>query len=286
MKNLRYGLLLASVSLALLAGCKRKEPDHIDLSSIHTTAAAETETMAAETSKALPEESETIKTSAAAESSAAETGPASNGNTGTTAVNSTKTRTAAYESGKVKIQYPVVYDTGNADKETAVNQLVKDNALSVIAAYELDESVDTVEVKCEVITADKKKLTVVYKGSISSPEAAHPANLFYSSTIDLNRVVNIGFSDYVDPYTMAGYVLSGDCQFPEASGTLLTELNKVKNETDVMVYTAMFEQADFPFENEFPTVFSYEKQGNIYFSIPVPHALGDYAIVKYTPDTK
>ena len=37
---------------------------------------------------------------------------------------------------------------------------------------------------------------------------------------------------------------------------------------------------------KFPEVFSYEEQGTIYVSIPVPHALGDYALIKYTPDTK
>ena len=36
----------------------------------------------------------------------------------------------------------------------------------------------------------------------------------------------------------------------------------------------------------FPQSFSYENQGVIYMAVPVPHALGDYVIVSYTPDTK
>lgn len=283
MKNLRYILLFTAISLICLTGCRKREQDNIDISSIHTSA-AETETMAAETTKASPDESDASETPAETETvTEAQTTAAGSNTAGS---NSTATKTVTYESGKVRIQYPAIYNTGNTDRETSVNKLIKDNALSVIDMYELDEAADTLEIKCEVITADKKRLTVVYKGSLSSPEAAHPVNLFYTNTIDLNRSANIGFSDYVDPYTMAGYVLSGDCQFPEASGNQLAELNKIKNETDIMDYTAMFEQADFPFDAEFPTVFSYEKQGNIYFSIPVPHALGDYAIVRYTPDTK
>ena len=39
-------------------------------------------------------------------------------------------------------------------------------------------------------------------------------------------------------------------------------------------------------ENYWASDFSYEKQGEIYFSIPVSHSLGDYAIVKFTPETK
>ena len=277
MKHLRYIAIFSALSLALLAGCKRKEADNIDISSIHTTA-AETETMAPETTPASTIESTTAQTTA--ETEAATTAAGSSGK------NSTATKTTTYENGKIKIQYPAVYDTGDTGKETSINRLIKDNALSIIDQYELDESADTLDIRCEVIAADKKRLTIVYRGSCSSANAAHPANIFFTNTIDLNQVSNIGFSDYVDPYTMAGYVLSGDCQFPEASGELLTELKNIKNETDVMDYTAMFEQADFPVDTEFPTVFSYEKQGNIYFSIPVPHALGDYAIVRYTPDTK
>ena len=76
------------------------------------------------------------------------------------------------------------------------------------------------------------------------------------------------------------------------------ELTKIKNDTDIETYTEMFRRADFPWKEpkttskgsdeavKFPEVFSYEDQGTIYVSIPVPHALGDYALIKYTPDTK
>ena len=36
----------------------------------------------------------------------------------------------------------------------------------------------------------------------------------------------------------------------------------------------------------FPQAFSYENEGTIYISVPVSHAIGDFAIVSYTPDTK
>ena len=52
--------------------------------------------------------------------------------------------------------------------------------------------------------------------------------------------------------------------------------------------TAVFENADFPFSGKetWPESFSYEKQGRIYFSLPVHHALGDYVIVEFDPATK
>ena len=35
-----------------------------------------------------------------------------------------------------------------------------------------------------------------------------------------------------------------------------------------------------------PDSFSYESEGDLYFSVPVPHALGDYVIVEYDVTTK
>ena len=50
----------------------------------------------------------------------------------------------------------------------------------------------------------------------------------------------------------------------------------------------VFNSADFPLssETQWPESFSYEKQGTIYFSLPVPHALGDYVLVAFDPTTK
>ena len=57
---------------------------------------------------------------------------------------------------------------------------------------------------------------------------------------------------------------------------------------DEEALTAVFEGADFPLGEEglWPESFSYERQGTIYLSMPVPHALGDYVIVSFVPETK
>lgn len=49
-------------------------------------------------------------------------------------------------------------------KQDNVNELLKTNALSIIQANDLDETADTLTAKCEVISADRKRLTAVYKG--------------------------------------------------------------------------------------------------------------------------
>jgi hypothetical protein len=52
-------------------------------------------------------------------------------------------------------------------------------------------------------------------------------------------------------------------------------------------YKQLFDAADFSSDaSVFPECFSYDDGGSIIFSIPVPHAAGDYALVSYTPEGK
>ena len=58
-------------------------------------------------------------------------------------------------------------------------------------------------------------------------------------------------------------------------------------------YQACLENADFPLTKSsdgktltWPDSFSYESEGDLYFSVPVPHSLGDYVIVEYDVTTK
>ena len=275
----KKALTLFTIALCvscLATGCRKK---HEKLDVAESTAA---ETMAPQTSAASE--------SAGADDAAPETtAPAdkneAGGNSASGAKN-VKADTETYSSGNISIEYPVVSNLDSAEKQAAVNELLKKNALSFLKANEIDEAKDTVTVKCTVLSADRKRITVTYRGTAKKKGGAYPTNVFYSNTVDVNKVSNLRLSHFADPYTMAGYVLSGDCVFPEADDAAKKELMKFKNEESVEYYTDLFSGADFPFTDTFPSSFSYEQDGDIYFSIPVPHALGDYAIVAYTPETK
>lgn len=274
-------LFLAITSASLVTGCKKNHREKIDLSNIQTTAA---ETMAPETSQA----SSTLadKTSAAADS-LSQSGSAGDGKgSQAAAAKKISTKINTYTSGKITIEYPSVMNLDDSAKAASIDALMKENALSILNAYELDSTKDSLSIQCKVLAADRSRITAVYTGTCQTDGGAFPVNLFYSNTIDVNKVDNIGFSRFADPYTMAGYVLSDDCEFYDASPELAAELMRYKNETTIEAYTTLFSQADFPVRDTFPASFSYENEGTIFFSIPVPHALGDYAIVKYTPDTK
>lgn len=263
-------LLLVLASTGVITGCKKKT-ENIDLSSIHTTAA---ETMAPETTKA-PETK--------AETKPAETTAAAGSKSLTTSMNT-------YTSGKVTIQYPSVSNLDDAEQAAKIDELLKSNAVSMIEALGVNEEEDTLSVECSVLSADRSRITVTYTGQLQTKGAAYPTALFFSNTVDVSKADNIGFSKFADPYTMAGYVLSDDCQFANVNTQQAAELMKAKNDMTIDQYTSLFNQADFPLKKtsgkDTFRCFSYENDGTIYFSIPVSHALGDYAIVMYTPDTK
>lgn len=260
-------VVIGAVSIGLILG---RAPANTDLSTIHTqaetTTSQATSQTAAETESPSAAESETVKEASTGIGVQLET----------------------YTLGNISIQYPVVNQMDDADKQERVNQLLKTNALSIIRANDLDESKDTLTVKCEIISADRKRLTAVYKGNRMNEAAAYPVSVFYTNTVDLNQVRDLGLSDYTDGYTMAGYVLSDDVEFLGVTQDQKEAFLEYRGSLNLDILTKVFDGADFPLASEeaWSESFSYENHGTICFSVPVPHALGDYVIVTFNPSTK
>jgi len=277
-----YTILLAlSASLLLLSGCKGKKHEEIDLSSIHTSAVSN-ETLASEPTKE-PEETEgtkeddkspSDKESVAQISSAIETyHPDDNKN--------------------LSLSYPVVSNMTDSKKQEEVNKLLLSNVTAYYEALTGQETPSSMDVTCKVANLDRNRLTAVYTGTYKTEGGAYPVNLFFTNTIDLQQVKSLGINDYSDAYTMAGYLKSDDVQFDRAGSELTKSLLAYRAEQSLEDYTALLNGADFPLssadagkETTLPQSFSYMDQSTLYFSIPVPHALGDYAIVAFPIDGK
>lgn len=198
-----------------------------------------------------------------------------------------------YKDKNISIQYPVLSYLSDAKKEEEVNALLKSNALKVLQVNAADPLKDTVIIDARIVSTDSKRITVVYTGTCYSEGAAHPLNMFYTNTVDLTQVKDLGLTDYADPEVLAEYILSDQVDFYDASAELVVALKEARTQTDLQTYAKIFQQADFPLKASlpdgtpaFPDSFSYEDNGRIIFSIPVPHALGDYALVSYSPVTK
>lgn len=269
-------ILIGAAAAVIVAGgvgiglSLKKAPEKIDISTIHTE--APTETMAPTTQAVTTE---------------APTQPEKTPEDAGTATSVTATL-ETYTSGKVSIQYPVVDKMSDAQMQAKVNDLLKANALSFIKANGVDEAKDSLTVKCEVISVDRKRLTATYTGHYESDGAAHPVNVFYSNTVNLTQGTDLGFNDLTDAYTMAGYVLSDDVEFSGLSAAEAKAVLEYRSELTLEQLTEVFNGADFPLSSEttWPESFSYEKHGTICFTLPVPHALGDYVIVTFDPTTK
>ncbi|MFR2847103.1 MAG: hypothetical protein ACLTC4_08190 [Hungatella hathewayi] len=273
-------LITASIILAatMMSGCKSKNYEKVDLSSIHTTAAPET------LAPSRPETTEATTEKTTADSK--ETDDSKD-----TAAKGISSKKETYKSNNVSVEYPVVSGMSDNVRQDKVNQLLKDNAKSYITLQNIDETKDTLKVTCQVISADRRRLTAVYKGSYTPDGAAYPTSVFFTNTVDLEQVKSLGLNDFTDGYTMAGYVLSDDCEFYDVSAEQKTELLKYRSTLTLEDLTKTLEHADFSTVKSgdaaaLPQSFSYTNQGALYFSIPVPHALGDYALVKFNLDGK
>ena len=267
--------ILFFTSTIAVSGCTGRH-EAVDLSGIHTSAAMET--MAAST------------VAATAATTAAESSEASQNPNGAAANVSAAVETYKdTEKGSISIQYPVVSNLSDASTQEAVNKLLLSNATAIVDSVAGEDPV-TLDITCQVVSVDRSRLTAVYKGTCQVQGGAYPTEVFYTNTVDLKQAKSLGFNEYSDAYTMAGYVMSDDVQFHQAGAQLTQDLLAHRSTMSVKEYTQMFEQADFPLSTAegaaFPESFSYTHEGVLYFSIPVPHALGDYAIVTFNMDGK
>ena len=270
----RIILMAALLSALSFYGCSHRNYVKADLSDIETTDSKETTAISAQSAIEVQNESESSK------------GLSKDPKSGLA------TSIYVYKNDKVSIEYPVLTQTADESNLEAVNNLLKDNALKIINDYSVDTSKDSLTVSTDIISADRNRISVVYTGMLNVNGAAHPTNVYYTSVVDLKTARNIRLTDYVDPKLLAQYVLSDNCKFYDTSSELTEALLGVRSDMDLKTYTSIFQNADFSPEQqkkgtaEFPESFSYEDQGVIIVSIPVAHALGDFALIEYTPETK
>ena len=266
MRKKAFAIIFMTVCLtaSLLSGCKKKYQE-VDLSS-HTTEAPQPETTVPPT--AAPTTAAPQPTTAAA--------PAY-----------VQASIETYTDGDIKIAYPVVTGLSDATKQNNLNAQLKENALSIIDAYGLKEKEGSADISCKVITINRGAVCVTYDGLVNVKGAAYPSNVFYANTVNIETLKNMGFSDYADPFTQAGYVLSSDVKLRSGDQELRNAFLQYRDQSfTAEQLTDMFKNADFPVNGEFPESFSYSKDGDLFYSVPVPHALGDYVIIAFSLEGK
>ena len=105
--------------------------------------------------------------------------------------------------------------------------------------------------------------------------------------MNLNTGSPIGLTAYADADSIAEYLSSDDVVVVEPADTAAAVKDSIKS-SGKDLWQTVFAECDFTSvkDGTFPQAFSYEKDGDIYLIVPVSHAAGDYALVKYSPETK
>lgn len=288
-KNLYKFAALTMFAALSVTACKKHEA--VDLSGIHTSAAetmAETTSgetkanAAAETTKAASEKTETAK----AESSAASESETKKDSNASEAL-SVKSKIATEKTGKVSIEYPILSNLRDESMTQAVNDLLKKEATEILTAWGLDAEKDEVSIECEQVSLDKDKAVFTFRGLVTVEGTAHPSNVWYAVSVNLNTGSPIGLTAYADADSIAEYLSSGDITVVEPAEIADNVKDFIKF-SGKDLWNSVLAECDFTSvpDGTFPQAFSYEKDGDIYLIVPVSHAAGDYALVKYSPETK
>ena len=288
-KNLYKFAALTMFAALSVTACKKHEA--VDLSGIHTSAAetmAETTSgetkanAAAETTKAASEKTETAK----AESSAASESETKKDSNASEAL-SVKSKIATEKTGKVSIEYPILSNLRDESMTQAVNDLLKKEATEILTAWGLDAKKDEVSIECEQVSLDKDKAVFTFRGLVTVEGTAHPSNVWYAVSVNLNTGSPIGLTAYADADSITEYLSSGDITVVEPAEIADNVKDFIKS-SGKDLWNSVLAECDFTSvpDGTFPQAFSYEKDGDIYLIVPVSHAAGDYALVKYSPETK
>ena len=261
--------LFAVMTAVSITGCKKKET--VDLTGIHTT-----ETTAAAETMASTKEAETISIVLETEAAGKDA----------SAALSVRAKIATEKTGQVMIEYPILSNLRNSDTEESVNALIKEYALKLIDSYMIDPTKDNVTIACDVLSLDRSNGIFAFKGSMKPEGAAYPSELYYTLSVDLGKGTLKGLSDYADPYTMAGYIISEDCIITKSVDNAAAK--EYLSSLDINMLWDTLKNCDFNTQrgDSFPQAFSYNLQGIVYIAVSVPHALGDYVIVEFHPETK
>ena len=258
-------LILAVLCAVALAGCKKRDP--IDLSTLHTTEAAEPETAA------QAEETEAAETESAG-------APASSGL-------SVEASITSETSGNASIEYPVLSNMKDSEKQDQINATLKANAMAAADAWP-----GNLTIRATVESVNLRRITVTYRGSVT--ENGKTERVFFANTVDLETAENLRLTDLTDAYTLAGYISSGDYKLSELTGdeaVVRSELGASGRTTEY--YYGLLQNADFSGgytedsdSVSWPEIFSFEKGGVVYVSLPVSSEAGDYVLIHYSPDNK
>ena len=187
-----------------------------------------------------------------------------------------------YTKEKINVKYPIVGKMDVPESANAVNTMIQQDMLAVLDQYLSISPSYTGTFNYELMYNDGKILSIVYRGTLTAGDAAHPITAVFTTNIDLEKGerMSSGAPEKADEIAKLlisgkGYEVVGDEELQQATIQALTAM---KPET----LTKTIQEADFGSDKKPNAFTAYAGENKVAVYLPVEHAVGDVATILLT----
>lgn len=170
------------------------------------------------------------------------------------------------------IKYPQLINVKSSDIQTKINTIIKSEALKLLDTYQSNESNITLNVSYTIKCKSKNLLSIAYIGYGYLEDAAYPINLFYTTNIDLDKIILIEASDIFKVDNNLLKIIKSKGQYVKWDSHL--DLSENQNLFDSIKNTYLSES--FITDLNLNRTHFYFTNDSIGFSIEISHLYGDH----------
>lgn len=186
-----------------------------------------------------------------------------------------------YKNQNITINYPQITGLGDSNKQSVINELIKNDVVSYVNKNIAGDSNLTLNYIVKLQASDL--LSIQYSGVASRSNSAHPSNIFYTTNIDVKNGKKPRLSDFVQvnqdlvkAFKKGQYVNFQSRYSKEQQAEIVKYVNDNISANNLIKYFNEADSLDIENVNTSST-FSYLTKDSIVISVNVPHALGDHA---------
>ncbi|NQX71658.1 DUF4163 domain-containing protein [Paenibacillus alba] len=167
------------------------------------------------------------------------------------------------------IHYPQINNLSDNVKQNKVNQIIKDNAYGYLKDFSQEEINNlSWDINYRIAWESKNLLSIQYSGYSYDEGAAHPVNQFYSTNIDMEKLITLKLKDLINiDEDFVTKLKKGSLK-----STILEQSDTFERHTN-QEWVEMLNNADSN-ESEIKT---YLTKDSIGISVEVAHVIGDHA---------
>lgn len=183
------------------------------------------------------------------------------------------------------ISYPVFSFKEN-ECVGSLNQQIQEDALRILEYFDVNIESDTLDITYEIADITKDWISIVYCGSYSRADADDTTAVKYTSNLSLADGTHLRVAQMEPVEVLVQKIAKGAYRIIEEEEERKAVIQNRVAEMDIEELVRVLEAADFGMESyeAYPEWFSFwstiEGETQISLVIPVPHALGDYAVLE------